>query len=494
MAFDQHNPARGRLNQDLKRKAQRQRGSQTRAHEAEKRTANAPRRNDLMPALELVQMPVDELKPPARAVRKLDAAHVTEVAAAIGALGYCDPIIINPEGLILDGVTRHAAAKALKLATVACIVLHHLTPATERAARIALNRLGEKGTWDVETLKIEIEELIDLDTPIEILGFEVPELDLILSEGESDEGEDQEPPIPPPASVAISAVGDAWMADEHRVLCGDSTDPEAYEALMGDRQARLVLTDVPYNVAIQGHVSGLGRHRHREFAQASGEMSPEQFLAFLVTVMQLAAARVVDGGLFISSIDWRSVRAMLAAGVINQLELINLVVWAKTNGGMGSLWRSAHELLPVLKVGRAPHVNNVALGKHGRWRSNVWNYAGGSSLGSDARDGLADHPTPKPVALLEDAILDVTHRGEIVLDPFLGSGSTLIAAERSGRTCHGIELDPLYVDVTLRRWAAITGRQPVLVETGETFAQVEARRNMHAARAALPAPVQVERG
>ena len=241
----------------------------------------------------------------------------------------------------------------------------------------------------------------------------------------------------------------------------------------GDPPARLVLTDEPYNVKIAGHVTGGG---HREFAMASGEMSDAEFLAFNEAWMEAALPHLCDGGVFGTFIDWRGAPTVAAAAAKLGLTPLNLIVWAKTNAGMGSLYRSQHELLPLFKKGDAPHVNNVELGKRGRWRSNVWTYPGASSLGSDARRGLQDHPTVKPTAMLEDALLDLTNRGDIVLDPFLGSGSTLIAADKTGRVCRGVELDPLYVDVIIRRYEAATGEPAVLVETGETFADLAARR------------------
>jgi DNA modification methylase len=183
-----------------------------------------------------------------------------------------------------------------------------------------------------------------------------------------------------------------------------------------------------------------------------------------------------EGGLLGTFIDWRGFPTANAAARRLGLAPLNLIVWAKTNGGMGSLYRSQHELLPLFKKGSAPHVNNVELGKRGRWRSNVWTYPGASSLGSDARRGLIDHPTVKPTALLEDALLDVSNRGDIVIDPFLGSGSTLIAAETTGRVCRGVELDPLYVDIIVRRYEAATCNPAVFVETGEAFDVMAARR------------------
>ena len=246
----------------------------------------------------------------------------------------------------------------------------------------------------------------------------------------------------------------------------------------GDPAARLILTDEPYNVPIAGHVTG---GAHREFAMASGEMSADEFLAFNLAWIAAAEGYLCDGGVLGTFIDWRGQATVHAAVTKLGFEALNLIVWAKTNAGMGSLYRSQHELLPLFKKGQAPHVNNVALGKRGRWRSNVWTYPGASSLGSDARRGLQDHPTVKPTAMLEDALLDLTNRGDIVIDPFLGSGSTLIAANKIGRVCRGIELDPLYVDVIVRRYEAATGNDAVLVETGETFERLAARRGREAA-------------
>ena len=241
----------------------------------------------------------------------------------------------------------------------------------------------------------------------------------------------------------------------------------------GTASARLLFTDEPYNVKISGHVSGSG---HREFAMASGEMTNAQFFDFNIAWILRALAWLCDGAVFGTFIDWRGYPTVDAAAAKSGLVPLNLIVWGKTNAGMGSLYRSQHELLPFKKYGSAPHINNVELGKRGRWRSNLWTYPGASSLGSDARRGLQDHPTVKPVAMLEDALLDLTNRDDVVLDPFLGSGSTLIACEKTGRVCRGLELDPLYADVIIRRWEAATGGSAILEETGDRFADLALRR------------------
>ena len=258
-------------------------------------------------------------------------------------------------------------------------------------------------------------------------------------------------------SIGSSRHVSWYQLGPHRIVCGDATDPAVFARLLeGDVPARLVLTDEPYNVKIAGNVTG---GAHREFAMASGEMTDAEFLAFNEAWMAAVLPYLCDGGVFGTFIDWRGSPTVHSAAAKLGLVPLNLIVWAKTNAGMGSLYRSQHELLPLFKKGTAPHVNNVELGKRGRWRSNVWTYPGASSLGSDARRGLKDHPTVKPTAMLEDALLDLTNRGDIVIDPFLGSGSTLIAAEKTGRVCRGVELDPLYVDVIVRRYRG-RDRQP----------------------------------
>jgi DNA modification methylase len=435
----------------------------------------ATRRNDISPVLALSDTPVTLLRPPSRGIRKCDAAHVQEVAHSIAALGFCVPVLIGHGGIVLDGWIRVEAAKALGLDRVPCVRIDHLTEVEQRLLRIAVNRLGEKGEWDIEALRLEFEELIVEEAPVEVAGFTVDEIDHVLL-SEADEAIEQGPLAPEPQATAVARIGDVFALGPHRIVCGSATDLNVLSLLMsGDPVARLVLTDEPYNVPIAGNVT---KGRHREFAMASGEMTDVEFLAFNETWIAGVLRYLCDGGLFGTFIDWRGHPTVMAATSKLDLKPLNLIVWAKTNAGMGSLYRSQHELLPLFKKGCAPHVNNVELGRRGRWRSNVWTYPGASSLGSDARRGLEDHPTVKPIAMLEDALLDLTNRREIVIDPFLGSGSTLIAAEKTGRVCRGVELDPLYVDVIARRYEAATGNPAILIETGEAFRLLAARRRM----------------
>jgi DNA modification methylase len=429
-------------------------------------------RNDLLPKLELVERAPEDLIVPARKLRKIEAAHVREVATAISTLGFCDPVLIDEQNRVINGVVRVEAAKLLGLPRLPCIRASHLSASERRLVRLALNRLGEKGSWDFDELKLELQELILEDAPIEITGFSMTDVDQLTLDGEPPAVEAG--PLAPEADAKpIAQLGDIFALDQHRIICGDATDPHTLETLMSGDAAQLILTDEPYNVQIGGHVS---RGAHREFVMASGEMTDAEFQAFNAAWIGASLPYLCDGGLFGTFIDWRGYPAVMAAARQLGLAPFNLIVWAKTNAGMGSLYRSQHELLPLFKKGKGSHINNVELGKNGRWRSNVWTYPGASSMGSDARQGLEHHPTVKPVAMLEDALLDMTERGDIVLDPFLGSGSTLMAAEKTGRRCRGLELDPRYVDVIVRRYQAVTGQQAVLESTGETYDQLAMRR------------------
>ena len=468
-------------------KSQRRRGELARLSMAS--PASHPIRNDLVPRLELVERTPAELKLPTRKVRKIELVHVREVAAAISRWGFCDPVLIDERNGVLDGVVRVEAAKLLGIPQIPCICADHLTASERRLVRLALNRLSEKGSWDFDELKLELEELILEEAPIEITGFSLTEVDQIIIDEEPGTIETG-PLAPDPDAKPVAQAGDVFVLGEHRIICGNSTDPHVLKVLMSDEKARLILTDEPYNVPVAGHVTG---GAHREFLMASGEMTGAEFQAFNGAWIGASLPHLCDGGLFGTFIDWRGYPAVIAAALQLGLVPLNLIVWAKTNAGMGSLYRSQHELLPLFKKGKEAHINNVELGKNGRWRSNVWTYPGASSVGSEARQGLQHHPTVKPVTMLEDALLDMTERGDIVLDLFLGSGSTLIAAEKTGRRCRGVELDPLYVDVILRRYEAVTRRQAVLESTGETYAELALRRHCGAKAPPVPSLTPITR-
>ena len=441
-------------------------------------TARGTARNDLTPPLALVELPIDALRQPPRKVREFNEAHVQEIARAISSLGFCSPILIGKNNIVLDGQSRVEAARRLGLTNISAIRVDHLSESEQRLLGLAVNRLGEKGYWNLEELKIELEELIRVDAPLDVTGFTLDEIDQIVFD-DPPTAIEAGPLEPEKGAVAVARPGDVFLLGAHKLVCANATDSDAWRLLMrGDEPARLLLTDEPYNVKIQGHVSGSG---HREFVQASGEMSDAQFQKFNDDWTAAAIPWLCGGAVFGSFIDWRGYPMVHSAATKAGLSPLNLIVWGKTNAGMGSLYRSQHELLPLYKVGSAQHTNNVELGKRGRWRSNLWTYPGASSLGSDPRKGLQDHPTVKPLAMIADTLLDVTNRGDLVRDPFLGSGTTLIACEKTSRVCRGFELDPLYVDAIIRRFETIMGAHAVLTETGERFADVATRRSIEQA-------------
>jgi DNA modification methylase len=402
------------------------------------------------------------LRPYAGNARTHSPKQVRQIADSIRCFGFVNPVLIDAEGEVIAGHGRLAAAQLLGLAEVPVLPVTHLSPAEKRAYIIADNRLAEKAGWDKEILAIELQALVDLDFEVEVVGFELAEIDLILDEdrlrksGAEPDGADEVPAVAP--GPAITQPGDVWRLGPHRLICGDARDPKALAKLLGDDEVDLIFTDPPYNVAVDGHVGGLGKVKHREFAFASGEMSPEEFTTFLREALAPAAARCREGAIAYVCMDWRHMREMLAAGDAVFHELKNLCVWNKTNGGMGSFYRSKHELVFVWKVRPGRHVNSFGLGDTGRYRTNVWDYAGVNTFSASRDEDLKMHPTVKPVALVGDAIRDCSKRGDIILDMFGGSGSTLIAADQAGRQARLIEYDPHYCDVIVARWEKLTGK------------------------------------
>lgn len=426
---------------------------------------------------------LSDLTPDPRNARAHSKRQIRQIAESIKVFGFNVPVLIDGQGKVIAGHGRLEACKLLGWNEVPAISLEHLTEAQARAFAIADNRLTDTSSWDDRLLGEALKELtsVDIDFSIEATGFSITEIDLRiegLGEAPTDDAADNLPtPVPGPAT---SAPGDLWSIGDHRLLCGNALDPADYTRLFGTQSATAVFTDPPYNVRVDGHVSGLGQHHHREFAMASGEMDKEAFTRFLGTAFDNMSRHLNDGGLVYAFMDWRHIDEMLAAGTQAFGALKNLIVWAKTNAGMGSMYRSQHELVFLFKKGNAPHTNNVELGRNGRHRTNVWTYPGANSFGrghDEEGDLLALHPTPKPVQLVADAILDCSRRREVILDPFLGSGTTLIAAEKTGRRCFGLELDPLYADTIIARWQRLTGGEARLEGTGETFASItEARK------------------
>ena len=401
--------------------------------------------------------------------------QVRQIADSIARFGFTNPVLVAGDDTIIAGHGRVMAAKLLGMTEVPTLKLSHLNEVERRALVLADNKLALNAGWDSELLAIELQGLIDLDVDLSLTGFSIAEADLAI-----DQASDASVAAPASPADAVPALparpvtrrGDLWLLGRHKLVCGDARAEADYVTLLGNETADLVFTDPPYNVAIDGNVCGSGSVKHAEFAMASGEMSPQEFTAFLSETLGAMSRHGRDGAIAFVCMDWRHMGELLTAGRAAFTELKNLCVWNKTNGGMGTFYRSKHELVFVWKVGTAPHTNTFGLGDSGRYRTNVWDYAGISSIGASRADDLAMHPTVKPVALVADAIRDCSKRGDIVLDGFGGSGSTLIAADKCGRSARLIEYEPGYCDVIVQRWQTLTGKRATLAATGQAFEDV----------------------
>ena len=429
---------------------------------------------------ELEWIEVSKLKPSPRNARTHTAKQIEQVARSINAFGFNSPIIADRDGNVIAGHCRLAAAKKLGWTTVPVIAVHDLSKAQVQAYAIADNQIALNAGWDYEILADSLGQLLEMDFDTTLIGFEPFEIDCILVDArdasvESTGPEDEHPQPPDPGDVVVQ-LGDVWTLGRHRILCGDAKLIDDVAKLMGSDVATMAFVDPPYNVRIDGHVSGLGKVRHREFAEASGEMSSAEFTEFLTSSFVALAGACVNGAIIYACMDWRHLAEIIAAGDAVFSEQKNMCVWSKTNAGMGTFYRSQHEMVTVWKNGDAPHINNFGLGDKGRYRTNVWSYAGVNTFKRERMDELVSHPTVKPVALVADAIRDVSNRGDIVLDTFGGSGTTLIAAEKTGRVARLIELDPVYCEVTIRRWEKMTGKKATLGGGWKTFEQVAQER------------------
>jgi DNA modification methylase len=432
--------------------------------------------------LTIENLPIKELLRYENNPRLHPKTQIDKLARAIDEFGFLIPILIDNKNNVLAGHARLQAASKLSLPCVPCIRAGHLTETQKRTFIILDNRLTEEAKWDFQLLAKEIEFLQDEGIDLTATGFEIPEIEMIfdavMPNTESPATDDILPDLSP--GNVVSKPGDLWVLGDHRLFCGDARRRESFEILLPSETAKLVFVDPPYNVKIRGHVSG-GRVKHREFAQASGEKTSAQFTKFLEESLGLLAEYSVDGAIHFVCSDWRHLDEMLAAGRRTYRELKNLVVWNKTNAGMGSFYRSQHELIFVWKNGRGKHVNNIQLGRHGRNRTNVWTYGGANAFSPDRLDDLATHPTVKPVAMVADAVRDCSRRGDIVLDSFGGSGTTLVACEQTRRKARLIELDPIYCDQIVRRWQKLTGQNAVHTITGKPFDRTKTRGADHEA-------------
>jgi DNA modification methylase len=407
--------------------------------------------------------------------------QIRQIARSLEVFGPIMPVVIDKNSKVIAGNGRIQAARLLGLTEFPTTCADHLTEAQAKAFAIADNRLTDNSVWDERLLAEQLKALseVELDFSLEVTGFEVPEIDVMI-EGTAPvvEGENDPADVLPPDTenkVRVSGKGDLWLLGRHRILCGNSLDASDYSVLMGDRRAAMVFTDPPYNVRIEGHAGGLGAIQHKNFGMACGELGKGQYTDYLACALDHLTRHTVDGSLHYVFMDWRHLSEILAAGEQAYTELKAVCIWVKDNGGMGSLYRSQHELIFVFKNGKESHRNNVQLGQYGRYRTNVWKYPGVNSFSRTTNEGnlLELHPTVKPAALVADAVMDCTARGDIVLDPFLGSGTTVIAAERTGRVGYGIELDPQYVDTAVRRWQALTGLDAKHGVSGRNFDELE---------------------
>jgi DNA modification methylase len=445
-----------------------------------------------MSNLALQYVSPDRLRPYPGNARSHSRKQLKLIENSIKRFGFTNPILVTDDFEVVAGHGRLQAAKSLGMRLVPVIPLSSLSEADKSALIIADNRIAELSNWDRDILAIEYQGLHDLHfDDIEVTGFSLGEIDLILDEASEKKPDEPGPEdnMPPVVAAPVSRKGDLWILGSHRLLCGDARSDSDYARLLEGQSADLVLTDPPFNVRVDGNVSGLGKVRHEEFAMASGEMSEGEFTAFLSTFLGCAKAHSKDGAILFVFMDWRHLFELTCAGREQGLVAKNLIVWAKDNAGMGTFYRSKHELVFVFKNGDGGHINTFELGQHGRYRTNVWEYAGVNTFRTGRLDELAMHPTVKPVAMLADAIRDVSKRGAIVLDPFAGSGSTLIAAEKTGRQARCIEFEPKYCDVIVRRWQAYTGKAATFDGTDLTFEDFEsARSSSPASRAAQPPP------
>jgi len=431
-------------------------------------------RNDLQPAMATVHKSVHELRPSTTRARETTPELLEKTIRSIKKFGIILPVLIDRQDGIVVGHALWEAAVKLGIETIECRVVEHLDTIELEALSLAINRIGEIGKYSLEKLRDQMIRIESAGIELTSTGFTLPEIGQIKIKSapvEDSEGEGERE-----AEFIVCIEGDYYQLGDHRLLCGDSLDEISYQRVLEGRQAQCVFSDPPYNCPIKGFVGGLGQHQHDDFVMFAGRESDEEFSDFLKTYLIHCRAFTSSGAAIFAAMDWRQIDLLLRAGRAADLTRINVAVWNKGAGGMGSLYRSAHEFIAVFCNGKSPATNNVALGVHGRDRTNVWTFAGANRRGSSAAKALEDHPTPKPIELVVEALLDVTNPGDVVLDPFLGSGTTIMAAEQCGRHACGIELDPKYVDRAIRRWEKFTDEEAVHVKSGLTFSELADRR------------------
>jgi DNA modification methylase len=430
--------------------------------------------------------PINALRPGRRKTRTHPKAQIAQLADAMKRFRVMVPVVVDSRRTIVAGYARIEAAKQAGLQNIPVIWAEHLSDPELRAFSLADNKLAERAGWDREALALELEDLqvvlpeIGLD--LSATAFEPGEVDALLDDLGQVRADPTDDFTDATGGPPVSRAGDLFLLDKHRLIVGDAQKKQTFQRLMGEHSAEMVFADPPYNVTIAGHVGGRGRTKHREFRCASGEMSSSEFEHFLRQTLGLCARHSTDGSIQFVCIDWRHAPELHRAGATVFDELKNMIVWVKSNPGQGTFYRSQHELIFAFKHGTAPHVNTFRLGATGRSRSNVWRYAGMNTFRAGRMDELRMHPTVKPVALVADAMRDCSRRGAIVLDPFAGSGTTIMAAEQIGRRAFCIEIDPQYADVAIRRWQSFTKRDAILESTGGTFDDLLKERSAPAGR------------
>lgn len=428
--------------------------------------------------LAIQYVPTDSLSLPNRHPRRKNKKAIRQVADSIENFGFNNPICVGDNNTVRVGVVRLLAAKELKLSLVPIIRLSHLTDVQLRLYSIADNKLSELSGWDDEVLAAELAELDSLTDNLELTGFSLAEIeDRIHPAVPASKADDD---IPERGGVPVSQLGDIFIFEGgHRVICGDARDSKVLEALMQSDKARIVTTDPPYGIAILGMVSGKGRVQHREFVMGAKGTTEEELLDLLTSSAANMAAWTVDGGMHFIFMDFRHMKEIVLMGeAVYKDRPKQVCVWVKASGGMGSFYRSQHEFCFIFKVGSAPHINNFGLGGTGRYRTNCWFYDGQSGFHSGRDEELAMHPTVKPVAMIMDVIKDCSNKGDIVLDGFGGSGTTLVAAHKTKRRARLVELDPLYVDVIIRRFQSLTGTPAIRERDGRTFDDIFAEQQL----------------
>lgn len=408
--------------------------------------------------LKIEYRPVSSLNPYAGNARVHPKTQIKKIAESIKVFGWTNPIIIAGDGTVLCGHGRLEAAALLGMKSVPTICLEYLSEADRRAYIIADNAIAEHAGWSKQTLASELSGLAEIGYELELTGLDTLKIETLLSMDDPEEQVDDEVELPDDEVACVCRLGDDWDIGDHRLVVGDARDPAVYERLLQGERVQLVATDPPYGCKIENNVSGNGQTKHSDFLMGAGETGLKEFaMTLLRPAFKCIAAHCSSGAIAFVFSDWRALPHVVDAASGVFLEWKQLIIWSKTNGGQGAFYRSAHEEILAFKVSEGQHINNFKLGEGGRYRTNVWTYAGANVFRSGRMQDLTDHPTVKPKKLMADAILDCSKRGGIVLDAFAGSGTTLCAAAATGRRGRGIELDPKYADVILRRVQEETG-------------------------------------